>query len=141
MVPIYSVPISRSRTVTRQSERAAGLSCQTALRFGVPVIACSQPLNHNVSLSLSRRLGRAVASNRSRQRASSAISRLLVYESLQYDSRNENRVNGNHFDQSLSFSQKNGNSLTWVLVALTVCFTYPVLYRVSSESRAGEWEL
>ena len=32
-------------------------------------------------------------------------------------------------------------SLTWVLVALTVCFTYPVLYRVSSESRAGEWEL
>ena len=41
----------------------------------------------------------------------------------------------------LSFSQKNGNSLTWVLVALTVCFTYPVLHRVSSESRAGEWEL
>jgi len=38
-------------------------------------------------------------------------------------------------------SQKNRNSLTWVLVALTVCFTYPVLYRVSSESRAGEWEL
>ena len=25
--------------------------------------------------------------------------------------------------------------------ALTVCFTYPVLYRVSAESRAGEWEL
>ena len=41
----------------------------------------------------------------------------------------------------LSFSQKNGNSLTWVLVALTVCFTYPVLYRFSAESRAGEWEL
>ena len=37
--------------------------------------------------------------------------------------------------------QKNRNSLTWVLVALTVSFTYPVLYRVSSESRAGEWEL
>jgi len=35
---------------------------------------------------------------------------------------------------SLSSSQKNGNSLTWVLVALTVCFTYRVLYRVSSES-------
>ena len=55
--------------------------------------------------------------------------------------RNGNPVNGNHLDQSLSFSQKNRNSLTWVLVALTVCFTYPVLYRVSSESRAGEWEL
>ena len=41
----------------------------------------------------------------------------------------------------LSSSQKNGNSLTWVLVALTVCFTYPVLYRVSAESQAGEWEL
>ena len=27
------------------------------------------------------------------------------------------------------------------VVALTVCFTYPVLYRVSAESRAGEWEL
>jgi hypothetical protein len=55
--------------------------------------------------------------------------------------RNGNRVNGNHLDICLSSSQKNGNSLTWVLVALTVCFTYPVLYRVSSESRAGEWEL
>ena len=55
--------------------------------------------------------------------------------------RNRNPVNRNHLDQSLSFSQKNRNSLTWVLVALTVCFTYPVLYRVSSESRAGEWEL
>ena len=29
---------------------------------------------------------------------------------------------------------KNWNSLTWVVV-LTVCFTYPVLYRVSAESR------
>ena len=46
----------------------------------------------------------------------------------------------NHFDQGLMNSQKNRNSLTWVLVALTVCFTYPVLYRVSAESRAGEWE-
>ena len=55
--------------------------------------------------------------------------------------RNGNPVNGNHLDICLSFSQKNGNSLTWVLVALTVCFTYPVLYRVSSESRACEWEL
>ena len=55
--------------------------------------------------------------------------------------RNENPVHENHLDQSLRFSQKNENSLTWVLVALTVCFTYPVLYRVSSESRAGECEL
>ena len=54
---------------------------------------------------------------------------------------NGNRANGNHLDQSLRSFQKNGNSLTWVLVALTVCFTYPVLYRVSAESRAGEWEL
>jgi len=48
-----------------------------------------------------------------------------------------------HLDQSLRSSQKleNRNSLTWVLVAWTVCFTYPVLYRVSAESRAGEWEL
>ena len=35
---------------------------------------------------------------------------------------------------------KNRNSHTWVLVALTVCFTYPVLHRVSAETRAGEWE-
>ena len=42
--------------------------------------------------------------------------------------RNGNRANGNHLDQSLLSSRKNGNSLTWVLVALTVCFTYPVLY-------------
>ena len=51
------------------------------------------------------------------------------------------RVNRTHLDIFLSSSQKNRNSLTWVLVALTVCFTYPVLYRVSAESRAGEWEL
>ena len=54
--------------------------------------------------------------------------------------RNRNRADRNHLDQSLLSSQKNRNSLTWVLVALTVCFTYPVLYRVSAESRAGEWE-
>ena len=65
------------------------------------------------------------------------------YQLLDYSTspRNGNRPNGNHLDICLSFSQKNGNSLTWVLVALTVCFTYPVLCRVSSESRAGEWEL
>ena len=55
--------------------------------------------------------------------------------------RNGNRVNGNRLGIWLSFFQKNRNSLTWVLVALTVCLTYPVLYRVSAESRAGEWEL
>ena len=55
--------------------------------------------------------------------------------------RNGNPANGNHLDQSLLSSRKNRNSLTWVLVALTVCFTYPVLYRFSAESRAGEWEL
>jgi len=54
---------------------------------------------------------------------------------------NRNRTNRNQLVICLSFSQKNRNSLTWVLVALTVCFTYPVLYRVSAESRAGEWEL
>ena len=51
-----------------------------------------------------------------------------------------NPANRTHLDQSLRSSRKNGNSLTWVLVALTVCFTYPVLYRVSAESRAGECE-
>ena len=55
--------------------------------------------------------------------------------------RNANPANGNHLEVYLSSSQKKGNSLTWVLVALTLCFTYPVLYRVSAESRAGEWEL
>jgi hypothetical protein len=55
--------------------------------------------------------------------------------------RNRIRVNRNHLDICLSVPQKNRNSLTWVLVALTVCFTYPVLYRVSAESRDGEWEL
>jgi len=62
---------------------------------------------------------------------------------LQYSTtpRNGNRVNRNHLEICLSSSQKNGNSLTWVLMALTVCFTYPVLYRVSSESRAGEWDV
>jgi hypothetical protein len=39
--------------------------------------------------------------------------------------RNRNRVNRNHFDIFLRSSQKNRNSLAWVLVALTVCFTYP----------------
>ena len=39
--------------------------------------------------------------------------------------RNGNPVNGNHLDESLSFPVENRNSLTWVLVALTVCFTYP----------------
>ena len=48
--------------------------------------------------------------------------------------RNGNRVNGNHLEICLCSSQKNRNSLTWVLVALTVCFTYPVLYRVLAES-------
>ena len=39
--------------------------------------------------------------------------------------RNGNRANGNHLDICLLSSQKNRNSLTWVLVAMTVCFTYP----------------
>ena len=36
--------------------------------------------------------------------------------------RNGNRVNGNHLVICLMSFQKNRNSLTWVLVALTVCF-------------------
>ena len=48
---------------------------------------------------------------------------------------------GTYLGICLSSPLKNGNCLTWVLAALTVCFTYPVLYRVSAESRAGEWEL
>ena len=38
---------------------------------------------------------------------------------------NGNRVDGSHLGICLSSSQKNRNSRTWVLVALTVCFTYP----------------
>ena len=49
--------------------------------------------------------------------------------------RNGTPVNGNHLDQSLSFSQKNGNSLTWVLVALPVCPTSPLRLRDSAEPR------
>ena len=57
--------------------------------------------------------------------------------------RNRNRVNRNHLVICLMSSQKNRSSLTSVLVAsgLTVCFAYPVLCRVSAQSRAGEWEL
>ena len=55
--------------------------------------------------------------------------------------RNGNCLDGNHLEICLSSSQNNRNCLTWVLVASTVCFTFPVLYRVSAESRAGEWEL
>ena len=45
---------------------------------------------------------------------------------------------GKRLLKCLSSSQKNGHSLTWVLVALMVCFTCPVLYKDSAESRAGE---
>jgi hypothetical protein len=41
--------------------------------------------------------------------------------------RNGNPANGNHLEICLLSSRKNRNSLTWVLVALTVSFTYPVL--------------
>ena len=53
--------------------------------------------------------------------------------------RNENRVNENHLDQSLSFSQKNGNSLTWVLVALTVCL--PTGAEPRLDVRCRSWSL
>ena len=66
---------------------------------------------------------------------------LMIVHPYSTSSRNGNRANGNHLDICLLSSQKNRNSRTWVLVALTVCFTYPVLFRVSAESRAGEWEL
>ena len=73
---------------------------------------------------------------------SMSTSSKILFKPLQYvTAKWEPPVNGNHLDQSLLSSRKNGNSFTWVLVALTVCFTYPVLYRVSSDSRAGEWEL
>ena len=57
------------------------------------------------------------------------------YSAYSTTPRNGNRVNGNHLDQSLSFSQKNGNSLTWVLVALPVCPTSPLRLRDSAEPR------
>ena len=53
----------------------------------------------------------------------------------------ETRPMETHLGICLSFSQKYGNSLAWVRAALTVCYTYPVLYRSSAESRAGGWEL
>ena len=53
--------------------------------------------------------------------------------------RNRNPANRNHLDQSLSSSQNNRNSLTWVLVALS--YLYLDSYRFSAESQAGEWEL
>ena len=75
---------------------------------------------------------------RMQQYFASTVEQVVAYST---SPRNGNRANVNHLGICLLSSQKNGNSLTWVLVALTVCFTYPVLYRVSSESRAGEWEL
>ena len=38
--------------------------------------------------------------------------------------RNRNPINRNHLDICLRSSHKHRNSLTWVLVDLTVCFTY-----------------
>ena len=66
---------------------------------------------------------------------------IYKYSTYSTTPRNGNPVNGTHLEICLLSSRKNRNSLTWVLVALTVCFTYPVLFRVSAESRAGEWEL
>ena len=60
------------------------------------------------------------------------VSALCVYSTSPW---NGNPVNGNHLDQSLSFSQKNGNSLTWVLVAWPVCPTSPLRLRDSAEPR------
>ena len=46
--------------------------------------------------------------------------------------RNRNHINRNHHGICLLSSQKNRNSLTWVLVALTVCFDIPPLYCLGS---------
>ena len=44
------------------------------------------------------------------------------------------------FTQLLSTRENVKTSLTWVLVALTVCFTYSVLYGVSAES-GSSWRV
>ena len=49
----------------------------------------------------------------------------LVPNIYSTSSRNGNPANGNHLEICLSSPQKNGNSLTWVLAALSVCFAYP----------------
>ena len=64
-----------------------------------------------------------------------SISRSRTVYAYSTTPRNGNPVNGNHLDQSLSFSQKNGNSLIWVLVALPVCPTSPLRLRDSAEPR------
>ena len=63
---------------------------------------------------------------------------------VKYDSTVRNRkIETAGIETILTFAsvslKKIETCLTWVLVALTVCFTYPVLYKVSAESRAGEW--
>ena len=60
----------------------------------------------------------------------SVCASLVLGSSYSTTPRNGNRVNGNHLEICLLSSRKNGNSLTWVLVALTVCFTY--LYCIES---------
>ena len=73
----------------------------------------------------------------------------ITYGILTYNTSPRNRspanwsrspANWSHLGICLSSSQENRNSLACVLVALTVCFTYHVLYRVSGESRLG-WRL
>ena len=48
--------------------------------------------------------------------------------------RNRNRLNRNLFDQRLSSSQKNMNSLAWVLLILSVC---PIVILTNIEFRSN----
>ena len=66
------------------------------------------------------------------KRTISMLRSLHPIDLLRYSTtpRNGNRANGNHLGICLSFSEKNGNSLAWVRVALTVCL--PTLYFIES---------
>ena len=115
-----------------------------------PVIICTTPVvaegKQDVAY-LSEIKGNTVRALRAELDADISANSNTILQTLE-DTSNTARFRGmetrpmeTHLGICLSFSQKYGNSLAWVLVALTVCYTYPVLYRSSAESRAGGWEL
>ena len=46
-----------------------------------------------------------------------------------------------HEMQNLIAQNCSDSKNAWIYHVIAVCFTYPVLFRDSAESRAGEWEL
>ena len=143
----FGVCIPRSSDHSSASSSISSKSnSPTVESIGVDILLCTYRLISHTGARASLRplhLPCKVSFVPGRTAAISEFRRHLFRRAQRYSTtpRNGNPANGNHLEICLSFSQKNGNSLTWVLVALTVCFTYPVLYRFSAESRAGEWEL